>query len=148
MRYAIAIAACAIHAAASAAAASPFGTLDEARALAERLVAIIDEDGIDAAAVAIYDPAHPFVATPMGVNLFRGSVVIADNREPETVAADYAQVADLTGAPVWPRVSAAAAAGGGDAVLKWYHYDTQEVYDFHCYSLGAATDDGLVMVCR
>lgn len=125
-----------------------FGTRDEARALAERLVAIIDEKGIKAAVEAIYDPALPFVGSRMGVNLFQGSMVIADNREPETVAADYSAIADLTGAPVWPRVSAAAESGGDDAVLKWYHYDTQEVYDYHCFSMHAARDDGYVMICR
>jgi hypothetical protein len=125
-----------------------FGTREEARALAQRLVAIIDADGIQAAVEAIYDPSQPFVATRMGVNLFQGSTVIGDNREPETVAADYSGSADLTGEPVWPRVSDAAARGGDDAVLKWYHYDTQEVYDFHCFAMRAERDDGHVMVCR
>ena len=122
-------------------AADDFGTREEARALAERLVAIIDAE-------AIYDPAQPFLASRMGVNLFRGSMVIADNREPETVAADYAAISDLTGEAAWPRISAAASLGGADAILKWYHYDTQEIYDYRCFAMKADRDDGHVMVCR
>ena len=128
-------------------AGTDFGTKEEARALARALVAIIDADGISAAVTAMHDPAHPFAASRLGVNLFQGSVVIADNREPEMVAADYAETADLTGALVWPLIYAAAQVED-DAVLKWYHYDTQEDYDFHCYSMMAHRDDGVVMVCR
>jgi hypothetical protein len=83
----------------------------------------------------------------MGVNLFQGSIVIADNREPETVAADYSETADLTGAVVWPRIRDAGQVGD-DAILTWYHYDTQEAYEYHCYSKRADRDEGLVMVCR
>lgn len=131
----------------SARAAEDFGTKAEARALASTLVAIIDRDGVAAAARAVLDPDGPFRHSRMGVNLFHGSTVIADNREPETVATDYADTADLTGALVWPIISAAAEAED-DALLKWYHYDTQEVYDYHCFSMKAARDDGAVMICR
>ena len=79
-------------------AAEDFGTEEEARALAGALVDIIDREGVAAAALAVVDPEQPFRASRMGVNLFHGSTVIADNREPETVAADYSQTADLTGA--------------------------------------------------
>ncbi len=136
-----------VSAAGAAAAAPPLGTKEEARRLAEKLVEIIDAEGVDAATKALYDPAQPFMSTRMGVNLFRGSVVIGDNREPETVAAAYDETEDLTGEPVWPRISAAADKAD-DAVLKWYHYDTQEVYDFKCFSMRASRDDGLVMICR
>ena len=130
-----------------AAAGEDFGTKEEAMRLATALVAIVEESGITAAAGAVVDPAGPFHAARMGVNLFHGSTVIADNREPETVAADYSTTADLTGALAWPLIEAAAAVGG-DAILKWYHYDTQEAYDYHCLSLRAARDDATVMVCR
>ena len=128
-------------------AAQPFGTKEEARRLAEQLIQVIEAEGIRAAAEAVYNPEMPFLHTAMGVNLFTGSTVIADNREPEMVAADFSQTEDLTGAPAWPRIAAAADIAD-DAVLKWYHYDTQEVYDFHCFSMRATRDDGLVMVCR
>ncbi|ARE41373.1 hypothetical protein RGUI_3232 [Rhodovulum sp. P5] len=134
-------------AAVPAAAAPVLGTKEEGRALAKALVEIIDRDGIEAATQAVYDPDLPFVHSRQGVNLFTGSTVIADNREPEMVAADYSQTPDLTGELVWPRVWAAADIED-DAVLKWYHYDTQEVYDFHCFSMHANRDQGLVMVCR
>ena len=67
--------------------------------------------------------------------------------EPETIAADYSETADLTGALVWPIISAAAEVGG-DANLKWYHYDTQEEYDYKCFSKRSADIDVTVMVCR
>mgnify|MGYP000719442879 CR=1 FL=1 len=124
-----------------------FGTRQEARALATALIAIIDEDGIAAGAHAVVDPESQFRNSRMGVNLFRGSTVIADNREPETVAADYSETADMTGTLVWPLI-AAAADRQDDAILKWYHYDTQEAYDYHCFSMRAARDDATVMVCR
>ena len=130
-----------------AAAGTDFGTKEEARALATKLVSIIDDEGVAAAASAVVDPDGPFRFSRMGINLFHGSTVIADNREPEMVASDYISVADLTGEPVWTRISSAADRQD-DAVLDWYHYDTQEEYQYHCYSMRASRDDGLVMVCR
>lgn len=124
-----------------------FGTRDEAKTLAEAMIAIVDERGIEAAVSAMHDPDYPFLASRMGVNLFTGSTVVADNREPETIAADYSETADLTGSLVWPIISAAAQAGG-DAHLKWYHYDTQDEYDYKCYSKKSGAQDVTVMVCR
>lgn len=124
-----------------------FGTRAEAKALADRMIAIVDSDGIEAAIQAMHNPAEPFVSARMGVNLFSGSTVIADNREPETIAADYSETADLTGTMVWPLIDAAALAED-DALLKWYHYDTQESYDYKCYSKRSADADATVMVCR
>ena len=131
----------------SAQAGADFGTKEEARVLAQDLVRIIDREGVTAAAKAVFDPDGPFRHARLGVNLFQGTTFIADNREPETVAADYSQIADLTGELVWPRISAAAERED-DAVLTWYHYDTQEVYVFHCFSLRSTVQDATVMVCR
>lgn len=131
----------------AATAGTDFGTRAEAEQLADALVAIIQADGLATAAEAVTDPDGPFRDSPMGVNLFHGSVVIADNREPESVAADFAETADLTGELAWPRIRAAADKDT-DVVLKWYHYDTQEAYDFHCYSTHAEGADAVVMVCR
>lgn len=128
-------------------AGTDFGTRTEARALAESLISIVETEGIDAAIDAVYSEGGPFQETRMGVNLFKGTFVIADNREPEMVAADYSSVPDLTGENVWPRI-AAAAERSDDVVLKWYHYDTQAVYDYHCFSMRADRDDAAVMICR
>ncbi|MEO1468211.1 MAG: hypothetical protein AAFV86_04085 [Pseudomonadota bacterium] len=124
-----------------------FGTPEEARIMAEKIIAIIDENGIEAGVKSLFDPDLPFGSSPMGINLFEGSVVVGDNREPEMVASEFAETPDLTGVAAWPRIDAAAGEGR-DVVLKWYHYDTQEVYDFHCYSLRAASPEYTVMVCR
>ncbi len=126
---------------------SDFGTEAEAESLAKALVEIINRDGVAAGADAVIDPDGPFRQSRMGVNLFEGSFVIADNREPETVSADYAETADLTGELVWPIVKAAAEENR-DAVLKWYHYDTQEPYWYRCRSMSASRDDAIVMICR
>ncbi|NNE87116.1 MAG: hypothetical protein HKN27_03490 [Silicimonas sp.] len=124
-----------------------FGTREEAKSLAEAMISIVDDTGIEAAIKAMHDVDQPFVASRMGVNLFSGSTVIADNREPETIAADYSEMPDLSGALVWPIISAAAMVGE-DANLKWYHYDTQEAYDYKCFSKRSASVDATVMVCR
>lgn len=128
-------------------AGTEFGTAEDARALATALVSIVERDGIEPAVGVMHDPEFPFRESRLGVNLFRDATVIADNREPEMVAADYEHLRDLTGELIWPLISEAAD-GPQDVVLKWYHYDTQEAYDYHCFSLRAARDDGLVMVCR
>lgn len=141
--YAAAIAATALPAVAG----TDFGTPAEARQMAENMVRIIDRDGIEAGLRALHNVDHPFWGSPLGVNLFQGSILVGDNREPEMVAADYSETSDMTGQMVWPRIVAAADAKS-DAELKWYHYDTQEAYDYHCHSLRASRDDGLVMVCR
>ena len=124
-----------------------FGTREEAKQLADEMIAIVDSEGIEMAIKAMHDPQRPFVGSRMGVNLFEGSTVIADNREPETIAADYSETADLTGALVWPLIASAAEVEG-DANLKWYHYDTQEEYDYKCLSKRADTMNATVMVCR
>jgi superfamily II DNA/RNA helicase len=67
--------------------------------------------------------------------------------EPESVATDYADFPDLTGEPIWGRISAAADRQD-DAELRWYHYDTQEPYTFLCFVRRAGRDNGMVMVCR
>ncbi len=124
-----------------------FGTLEEAQRLSEALVEIVEAEGLDAAVRALYSPEHPFVTSRMGVQIFVGSHVIADSREPETVAVDFAQIRDPAGVPVWPRILSAADTGD-DAVIMWYHYDTQDPYEFRCQSRRASRDSALVMVCR
>ena len=124
-----------------------FGTRGEAQRLANAMIAIVEAEGIEAGVTAMHDASHPFVGSRMGVNLFQGSTVIADNREPETVAADYSETEDLTGKLAWP-VIAAAAAVEGDAALKWYHYDTQEEYDYKCFAKRSDRENATVMVCR
>ncbi|MXQ08202.1 hypothetical protein GQ651_10140 [Alphaproteobacteria bacterium GH1-50] len=124
-----------------------FGTKAEAKELADAMIAIVESEGIEAAIMAMHDATQPFVGSRMGVNLFQGSTVIADNREPETIAADYSETEDLTGSLVWP-IIAAAAAVEGDAELKWYHYDTQEEYDYKCHSKRHDRGNATVMVCR
>lgn len=136
-----------LAASAAGAADGDFGTLEEARTLARAVIEIANDGGLEAVRAAMQDPRQPFVSSRMGINLFQTHFVVADNREPEMVASDYAQIADLTGIPVWPRISAAAERQE-DVVLKWYHYDTQEHYDFHCYAMKADRDDLSVMVCR
>ena len=128
-------------------AGTDFGTEAEAKGMAEALVAIIDAEGLDAARTAMFQSDRAFRLSPMGINLFQGSVLIADNREPETVSADYAKIIDLNGENAWALIEQAAA-GPGDALLRWYHYDTQDEYLYHCYSLRAHRDEALVMVCR
>lgn len=63
------------------------------------------------------------------------------------IATSYEEVADLTDAPMWPRIAEAADANG-EAILLWYHYDTEEVYEYRCPSKWASEPDVLVMVCR
>ncbi len=141
-----------VYAAAIATAALPavagtdFGTPAQARQMAENMVRIIDRNGIEAGLRALHNVDHPVNHRETQFNLFQGSILVGDNREPEMVAADYSETSDMTGRMVWPRIVAAADAKS-DAELKWYHYDTQEAYDYHCYSLRASRDDGLVMVC-
>ena len=124
-----------------------FGTRQEAETLASQVIDIVDRDGIAAAIQAMHDPAYPFVSSRMGVNLFSGSTVVADNREPETIAADYAETTDLTGQLAWPIIAAAARAND-DARLRWYHYDTQEAYEYRCYAMSSRDMVTTVMVCR
>ena len=64
-----------------------FGTKEDAKHIADQMIAIVEEQGLEAAVTAMHDPDQPFVSSRMGVNLFDGPIVIADNREPETLAA-------------------------------------------------------------
>ena len=128
-------------------AGTDFGTREEAEKLADAMIEILDTEGPSKAVSALFDPELPFASTRLGVNLFEGSVIIGDNREPEMVAADYSETEDLTGVTVWDWIDAAADRGD-DVVLKWYHYDTQAVYDFHCYSKHSKDQKYTVMVCR
>ena len=124
-----------------------FGTREDAKHLADAMIAVVEAEGLEAGVMAMHDASQPFVSSRMGVNLFQGSTVVADNREPETIAADYSEIEDLTGTLVWP-IIAAAAAVEGDAALKWYHYDTQEEYDYKCFAKHYDRENATVMVCR
>ena len=124
-----------------------FGTEAEAKAITGEMVAIIQEGGVDAAIEAMHSADRPFSSSKMGIHVFEQSVIVADNREPELIAASYAEVEDLTGEAMWPRIVAAAEASG-DAVLEWYHYDTEAEYTYLCYSEWAVPGDVIVMTCR
>ncbi|MCU0905951.1 MAG: hypothetical protein MUF73_00580 [Rhodobacteraceae bacterium] len=128
-------------------ASGDFGTDAEARAIAAAMTAIIQADGLDAGIAAMHDTAHPFSTSRMGIHVFEQSIIVADNREPELIASSYAEIEDLTGEPMWPRIASAADAKS-DAVLEWYHYDTEAEYTYNCYSEWAVAGDVLVMVCR
>ena len=95
----------------------------------------------------MHDPALPFSASSLGIHVFEKSIIVADNREPELIASSYAEVQDLTDEAMWPRIVDAADTKG-EAVLKWYHYDTEAIYDYHCHSEWATPGDVLIMVCR
>lgn len=127
--------------------AGDFGTRAEAVTLAEALMDRIDREGLQAGIDAVFDRAGPYAATRLGVNLFAGPVLIADNREPEMVAAPFDRTPDMTGEPAWPRV-VEALGKDTDAELRWYHYDTQAPYDYRCVVRGASSIDALVMICR
>ncbi|MEM9972032.1 MAG: hypothetical protein AAF762_13175 [Pseudomonadota bacterium] len=142
------MAACvAIAAAGSLYAAGAFGTQAEAQEIALQMSQIIARGGLDAGIAAMHDPALPFTTSAMGIHVFERSVIVADNREPELIATSYAEVPDLTGEAMWPRI-VAAADRNGDALLEWYHYDTEAEYSYQCYSTWAMPRDVLVMVCR
>ncbi len=131
----------------SAIAMGDFGTADEAKSIANEMSSIVQAGGVDAAIEAMHNPDMPFVGTQMGVHVFEQSIIVADNREPELIASSYAEVEDLTGEAMWPRIVAAADAQD-EAVLEWYHYDTEAEYTYNCYSEWAVPGDVLVMVCR
>jgi hypothetical protein len=83
----------------------------------------------------------------MGVHLFEHGIIVGDSREPALSAASYEDVADLTGGPMWPRIMAAADAKD-DAILEWYHHDTEQEYTYACYSEWAIQGTALGMACR
>lgn len=136
-----------LFSATAAVAGTAFGSDDEAREVAGKMSKIITDQGLEAGIEAMHDPAYPFATSEMGIHVFEGSVIVADNREPELIATSYAEVQDLTEEPMWPRI-VQAAHKRSDAALKWYHYDTEEIYDYHCYSEWAVEPEILVMVCR
>lgn len=139
--------AAAFVAASTAHASVDFGTAEDAKNITSEMVQIIQSEGLDAGINAMHDPAKPFSTSKMGIHVFEQSVIVADNREPELIASSYAEVEDLTGEPMWPRIVAAADASG-DAVLEWYHYDTEAEYTYNCHSEWAVPGDVIVMTCR
>ena len=130
---------------ASGAHAGAFGTADEAEAILQQIVEIIDAGGIGQAISAVHDPGQPFARSAMGIHVFADTIILADNREPELIAMSYAEVEDLTGQTMWPRIVAAAETGT-PAVLDWYHYDTKARYAYRCHCAYARR--AIVMVCR
>lgn len=127
--------------------AGDFGSEQDARNIANQMSTIIQASGIDAGIAAMHDAGQPFSASQLGIHVFEDGIIVGDNREPELLAASYADVADLTGEPMWPRI-VAAANEQADAILEWYHYDTEAEYTYACYSEWAIADSALVMVCR
>lgn len=127
--------------------AGDFGTVEEAREIARQLSEIVQSGGVDAGINAMHDGTMPFSTSDLGIHLFENGIIVGDNREPELIAASYAEVEDLTGEPMWPRIVAAADAQS-DAILEWYHYDSEAEYTYACHSEWAETGTTLVMVCR
>lgn len=127
--------------------AGVLGTKEDAINIANELSAIVQSHGLDAGIAAMQDPDMRFSTSSLGIHLFNRGIIVADNREPELLAASYVDLADLTGEPMWPRITAAAAIDD-DAMLEWYHYDTQEEYLFACHSTWAVAETVIVMVCR
>ena len=132
---------------AGAASAGDFGSEQEAQDIAKMMSGIIQSDGLDAGIAAMHDTAKPFTTSTLGIHLFEDGIIVGDNREPELLAASYMEVEDLTGDPMWPR-SVAAADAKTDAILEWYHYDTESEYSYACYSEWAIEGSAIVMVCR
>lgn len=134
-------------AATAATANTDFGTADDARSIAGQMSEIIAANGIDSGIEAMHDLAMPFATSKMGIHIFEDSIIVGDNREPELIASSYAEVQDLTGESMWPRIVAAADTKS-DAILEWYHYDTEAEYTYECYSEWAIAGSAIVMVCR
>lgn len=124
-----------------------FGTENEARTIAASMSEVITTNGLDAAIAAMHDSSYPFSTSDLGIHVFEQGVIVADNREPELTATSYVDLADLTGDSMWPRITSAADAQS-DAILEWYHYDTEAEYSYKCYSEWAQASEVLVMVCR
>jgi hypothetical protein len=123
------------------------GTREEGEELARLMIEKIEDMGIRDATAAMFDPSLPFSSTRQGINVFTGSVLVGDNREPEMVEQDYRDITDLTGALIWTEMTAGLAENR-EITLKWYHYDTQEVYDFSCVLRATSDSEHTVMVCR
>lgn len=138
---------CGIGLAGPAIASNDFGTEQESQDIAAMMVEIISTGGVDAGIAAMHDASLPFATSTMGIHVFEDSIIVADNREPELIATSYAEVADLTGESMWPRIVAAADASS-DAILEWYHYDTELEYTYQCYTEWATPGSVIVMVCR
>lgn len=133
--------------AAPALATGEFGSLEEATTIAQQMTAIIQEQGLDAGIAAMHDNNLPFSSSQMGIHVFEDSIIVADNREPELIATSYADIEDLTGESMWPRIVTAADAQT-EATLEWFHYDTEAEYSYSCYSEWAIAGSTIVMVCR
>ncbi len=147
MKLGILVATLSLFTASAALSGTAFGTEADARKMTTYLSEIIVLDGIEAAIDAMADPEMPFASSAMGLQIFEGSMVVADNRAPDLAAVSYADVPDLTWTPVWPRIVAAADTGA-HAKLEWYHYDNKTEYTYHCYSEWAQGNSVLVMACR
>ena len=128
-------------------AGTDFGTDQEARDITQQMVDIIKDQGLDAGIAAMHDASGPFLDTKMGVHIFQESIIVADNREPELIAASYAGVTDANGNDMWEMIQAAAAETT-DFVTLWTHYDTNEPYEYHCFTQYAVEGQVTVMTCR
>lgn len=111
------------------------------------MTGIIQADGLDAAIDAMHDTAKPFSTSRLGIHIFEQGIIVADNREPERIATSYADIEDLTGEAMRPRIVAAADTSS-DAIFEWYHYDTEAEYTYQCHSEWSVRGGVLVMVCR
>ncbi len=147
MRIVLPFIAAATITATSAVAREDFGSQADAQEIAAMMTEIVQAGGVGAAIDAMHATDKPFAESVLGIHVFEDGIIVADNREPELIASSYEEVADLTGEPMWPRI-VAAADQSGDAVLEWYHYDTEAEYTYLCHSEWADGDTVLVMVCR
>ena len=125
-----------------------FGTDEDIQETVPALIEYVEENGSDAAIEALDDPDHEFGGHNLGLMIWVDGQMGMHNRYPELAGVDFDQLQDLEGNYVIEDFSAAADAGGDYSLNYWPHYDTEEEYEYHCWSEWVEEPRILVAACR
>lgn len=133
-------------------AGTDFGTEEQAKAMADKVIAMVGAQGADTVAGALRDKSTEIGGSAMGVVLEKvegdSMTVIAHNKFPEISNMDFTQMQDLRGNYLLKDFKIAADKGGADVKNYWPHYTSGQEYEYDCFTKWIKPNDLMITVCR
>lgn len=132
----------------AASAGTDFGTDEQVREKVDELIAYIKANGTDAAVAALADESTSLGGAEPGLMVWIDGVMGAHNKYPDLGGVDFEQMQDLRGQYIVNDFTENANNGGGYSLNYWPHYETEQEYEYHCFSKWVEKGSVMVTGCR
>lgn len=114
--------------------ASDFGTESDVDEVIPQLKTLIESEGVDAATAALNDSSHALGGHDIGIMFWVDGKMAMHNKYPDLAGMNFDDLQDLRGNFVINEFTEAANEGRGMSLNYWPHYETEEEYEYKCYS--------------